>query len=144
MSYYSSVTWVFLYPGLLCVRHGLERAGRLFRQTALFQEPPHQQACNSHVCDVFDPAQAHLFFPLPPSTTTPSAPPLLPVPQLQAASSSIDTHDALLSLKITSSLFASEWLSSEYILWGGGERTVSSAFLSFPYFSYYSSPFHLP
>jgi len=92
------VTWVFLYPGLLCVCQGLERTGWLLRQTALFQEPPHQQACNNHVRDVFDSAQAHLFFLLPPSTTTPSAPPLLPVPQLRATSSSKHEHTQCLAL----------------------------------------------
>lgn len=138
MSYYSTVTWVFLYPGLLCVCHGLERTGRLFGQTALFQEPPHQQACNSHVCDVCDPAQAHLFFPLPPSTTTPSTPLLLPVPQLRATSSSkrslcTNTHDAFLSLKITSCLPENGCLQSTS--YGGGKGLfplLSSLFLTAP------------
>lgn len=87
----------------------------------------HQQAWNSHICDAFEPTQAHLFFLLPPSTTAPSALPLLPILQLCATSSfrktlCTNTHSAMLSLKITSQtekkifLFARERLPSDYTL----------------------------
>lgn len=82
-------------------------AHRVDVQTNSSRNPLHQQAWNSHICDVFEQTQAPLFFLLPPSTTAPSALPLPPIPQLCATASSrrtlcTNTHSALLSLKSTS------------------------------------------
>lgn len=122
MSYYSTVTWVFLYPGWLCVCQGLRTQDGCSAKQLCSRNPLHQHTWNSHICDVFELTQAHLFFLLPPSTTAPSALPLLPIPQLCGTSSSrrtrcTNTHSALHFLKITSQaekrfLFAWEWLPS--------------------------------
>lgn len=81
-------------------------AHRVAAQTNSSRNLLHQPAWNRHICDVFEPTQAHLFFLLPPSTAAPSALPLFPILQLCATSSRrtlcTNTHSALLSLKITS------------------------------------------
>lgn len=122
-------------------------AHRVVVQTNSSRNPLHQQSWNSHICDVFEPTQARLFFLLPPSTTVPSALPLLPIPLLCATSSSrkilcTNTHSALLSLKITSQtekkkvfFFCQRMVAFRvYTMWGK-KRAVFTSFLSFPYSS---------